>query len=71
MNIADMVIAYVLSGNPGMVHIIPDGKKAYFHIFGNLMYIEAPEGTTFKGMSDEAINRIVQVYFLALTDSFS
>lgn len=60
MNVAEIFIAHVLYGNPGMMHVTPDGEKLYFLQNGNLMYVEAPKGTTYNGLGEEELNRVLQ-----------
>lgn len=60
MNVDEIFIAHTLYGNPGMTHVTPDGGKLYFLLDGNLVYIEAPKGSSYKGMSDEERNRAMQ-----------
>lgn len=60
LTIAELFIAHILWGNPGMTHVTPDGKRIYFLAGTTLMHVEAPEGITYQGMSEEELNRVLQ-----------
>jgi hypothetical protein len=60
MNVAEIFIAHMLYDNPDKLHVTPDGEKLYFLLKGNLMYIEAPKGTSYNRLNDEELNHVLQ-----------
>jgi hypothetical protein len=60
MNVAEIFIAHVLYGNPGMLHVTADGEKLYFLLEGHLMFVDAPKGTSYSNMTDAELNVILQ-----------
>lgn len=69
MNVAEIFIAHELYGNPGKTHVTPDGEKLYFLLNGQLMFVEAPKGSTYSGLSDEEIQHVLQEAILESTIS--
>lgn len=69
MNVDEIFIAHVLYGNPGMMHVTADGEKIYFLLEGHLMYVEAPKGTSYSGMNEEELNRVLQEALLERMNS--
>lgn len=67
MNVEEIMISHALYGSPGKLYVTPDNSKLYFMLNGHLMYLEAE--TTFEGMNEDELNRVLQDAVLDLMNS--